>query len=133
MKSWVQYDTQRKKMVCYFFHSVRQCIFIFFTKCIPIAGQVCLWLCSTLCSHKADEQHQDSIRGGMFYLRTQSVTYYLISLSNLLTLIVKTFPVISEVPKLQTPADEAIWFIESHMFFFGGGELILSLNEIYFY
>lgn len=44
----------------------------------------------------------------MFYLRTQLVTHYHISLYNLLTLIVKTFLAISEEQRPQKPADKAL-------------------------
>lgn len=44
----------------------------------------------------------------MFYLRTRLVTHYHISLYNLLTLIVKTFPAISEERRPQKPTDEVL-------------------------
>lgn len=43
----------------------------------------------------------------MFYLNPPLVTHYHISLYNLLTLIVKTFPAISELQRPQKPTDDA--------------------------
>lgn len=86
------------------FHSVQNW-FCSFAGCIAITRPLCTQprlahgYAGLSAFHKLDEQHQDSIREGMFYLRAQLVTYYLISLHNLLTLIVKTFPAISAVPK----------------------------------